>query len=55
MSTKIHDATKAREQNLSLFKEKNMKKKGPESVRNDDIVDMPISWISYSYSSTFVF
>ena len=28
MSTKIHDAKKAREQNWSLSKQKNMKKKG---------------------------
>ena len=34
MSTKIHDAKKAREQNLSLSKQKNMKKKRQESVRN---------------------
>ena len=32
MSTKIHDAKKAREQNLSLSKQKNMKKK--RRVRN---------------------
>ena len=34
MSTKIHDAKKAREWNLSLSKQKNMKKKGQESVGN---------------------
>ena len=34
MSTKIHDAKKAGEQNLSLSKQRNIKKKGQESVRN---------------------
>ena len=31
MSTKSHDAKKAREQNLSFSKQTNMKKKGQES------------------------
>ena len=31
MSTKSHDAKKAREQNLSLSKQNNMKKRGQES------------------------
>ena len=34
ISHQIHDAKKAREQNLSLSKQKNMKKKRQESVRN---------------------
>ena len=34
MSTNGHDAKKAREQNLSLSKQKIMKKKRQENVRN---------------------
>ena len=34
MSTTSHDSKKAREQNLSLSKQKNMKKKRQENVRN---------------------
>ena len=41
MSTKSHDAKKAREQNLSLSKQKNLKKKRQESEELSSQISSP--------------
>ena len=42
MSTKIHDAKKAREQNLSLSEQNNMKKKRQESEELSNQMPSPV-------------
>ena len=42
MSTKIHDAKKAREQNLSLSEQNNMKKKRQENEELSNQMPSPV-------------